>query len=279
MSYHAHILNSTSHAHIIARKDPITGDSVQENDKVVFCAACKSCFLEESWMYMNEQHCEQTKTLATVPSMPTRLVANKKTSKLIAQLLSTEINFEFMLICTIFPFLFSLFIISFLNGETYEMEIPFGYTLLVGFLCAIVAGMISFIPQSRYITGNHITDVRIFKTHIELGRERYSLSDIKQIKYQRETQVEIVDMREYYSSMNPCLLIYFNSGKFITHQLPTNDYKTIAKFIQDLEKISYFKELFLYSENKYEYDIIQNIQENSNGHIVVGEPVRLLYNT
>ncbi|WP_291723369.1 hypothetical protein [Bernardetia sp.] len=43
MSYKAHTLTS-SHSHIIGRTDPITGDTVKENDRVVFCAACKSCF-------------------------------------------------------------------------------------------------------------------------------------------------------------------------------------------------------------------------------------------
>ena len=77
MTHYAHRLNS-NHAHIISRTDPITGDVVKVNDKVVFCAACKSCFLEESWMYMNEQHCEQNRTLANVPTLPSKLIAKKK---------------------------------------------------------------------------------------------------------------------------------------------------------------------------------------------------------
>ncbi|AFM05177.1 hypothetical protein Fleli_2824 [Bernardetia litoralis DSM 6794] len=49
------------------RQDPITGDSFQMGDEIVFCAECKSAFLKESWEYMGNTHCNQEKTLEEVP--------------------------------------------------------------------------------------------------------------------------------------------------------------------------------------------------------------------
>ena len=49
------------------RKDSVTGDLIQANDEVVFCASCKSAFLKGSWEYMDRKHCGQTKTLKKVP--------------------------------------------------------------------------------------------------------------------------------------------------------------------------------------------------------------------
>ncbi|WP_291723366.1 hypothetical protein [Bernardetia sp.] len=277
MPYYAHILNSDSHAHIIARQDPITGDSVEENDKVVFCARCKSCFLEDSWLYMNEQHCDQTETLDAVPSMPMRLVAKKNTSQLIAQMFNTGIHLEVVLSFTTVLFFISFFAISFINGN-YGKELPFSIAFLIAGVGLVVSSILSSIPKMRFLFGNHPSDVRIMKTYIQLGRQQFSLEYVKQIKYQREIQIEIVDgIREYYIPLEPCLLIYFHSGDFMMHKLPTSQYKTVAKFLKELEKVSYLKELFLYSENKYEYETIQRIQANSNGHIVVGEPARLLH--
>lgn len=50
------------------RQDPITGDWIIEGDKVVICAVCKSAFLEGSWKYMGEKHCNQTQTLSQIPA-------------------------------------------------------------------------------------------------------------------------------------------------------------------------------------------------------------------
>jgi uncharacterized RDD family membrane protein YckC len=49
------------------RQDPVTGDSFEIGDKIVFCASCKSAFLIESWEYMNSKHCGQIVTLNNFP--------------------------------------------------------------------------------------------------------------------------------------------------------------------------------------------------------------------
>jgi uncharacterized RDD family membrane protein YckC len=69
MALHIHTIDAYKHRHFLAeeRTDPITGDDFQAGDKVVFCAACKSAFLLETWQYMGENHCGQSRTLPEVP--------------------------------------------------------------------------------------------------------------------------------------------------------------------------------------------------------------------
>jgi len=83
-----------------------TSDTVKENDRVVFCAVCKSCFLEESWIYMKERHCEQSQTLETVPTLPSILIAKKRSEEMIAELKNKGINFNIVSGSTILSFLF-----------------------------------------------------------------------------------------------------------------------------------------------------------------------------
>ncbi|WP_338766958.1 hypothetical protein WAF17_04860 [Bernardetia sp. ABR2-2B] len=67
--FHYHFLKERQHADFLSenRIDPITGDKIQEGDCIVICAACKSAFLEDSWNYLRQQHCDQYGTLNKIP--------------------------------------------------------------------------------------------------------------------------------------------------------------------------------------------------------------------
>ncbi|WP_375559368.1 hypothetical protein ACE193_16730 [Bernardetia sp. OM2101] len=67
--FHYHFLDEDQHSEFLSqnRIDPITGDKIYEGDCVVICAACKSAFLEESWNYLRQQHCDQYGTLNKIP--------------------------------------------------------------------------------------------------------------------------------------------------------------------------------------------------------------------
>ncbi|WP_291727557.1 DUF308 domain-containing protein [Bernardetia sp.] len=64
-----HTLEKEKHSDFLTqnRIDPITGDVLQEGDRVVICASCKSAFLADSWEYMGRRHCNQTYTLSEIP--------------------------------------------------------------------------------------------------------------------------------------------------------------------------------------------------------------------
>jgi hypothetical protein len=91
-----HKINSHLHHSFLEeeRKDAITGDLIQANDEVVFCATCKSAFFKDSWEYMDRKHCGQTKTLHSVPvSKPLLLNVSRIVPHFIT-LVNTSISFE-----------------------------------------------------------------------------------------------------------------------------------------------------------------------------------------
>ncbi|WP_027003711.1 hypothetical protein [Hugenholtzia roseola] len=67
---HLHRIDCTTHHAFLqeARQDPVTGDVIKSGDTVVFCAACKSVFLQETWEYLGNTHCHQQETLPQIPT-------------------------------------------------------------------------------------------------------------------------------------------------------------------------------------------------------------------
>ncbi|MEM6297171.1 MAG: hypothetical protein AAF740_00610 [Bacteroidota bacterium] len=66
---HTHKIDGVKHATFLreGRIDPITGERLKVSDHIVFCAACRSAFLEESWEYLEGSHCDQRNTLSDFP--------------------------------------------------------------------------------------------------------------------------------------------------------------------------------------------------------------------
>lgn len=64
-----HLLHPTKHEKFLtqSRIDPITGDTLEAGDKIVICAECKSAFHADSWAYLGNRHCNQTRTLPAIP--------------------------------------------------------------------------------------------------------------------------------------------------------------------------------------------------------------------
>jgi len=80
---HIFPLNPKTHADFLKqeRKDPITGDAFKAGDEVVFCAACRSAFLRESWEFMEGKHCNQEETLESFPKAQKALTLQKLGNK------------------------------------------------------------------------------------------------------------------------------------------------------------------------------------------------------
>ncbi len=76
----SHKINLHSHSDFLdeKRQDPITGDLIVEGDEIVFCQECKSAFLKSSWEYINENHCNQNRTLAIFPVKKTLNLKSKR---------------------------------------------------------------------------------------------------------------------------------------------------------------------------------------------------------
>ncbi|WP_375561471.1 hypothetical protein ACE193_02635 [Bernardetia sp. OM2101] len=270
MSYHSHKLNST-HSHIIGRTDPITGDTVKENDKVVFCANCQSCFLEDSWIYMNESHCEQNQTLETVPALSSKIVARKITEELIVEL---QKRVNTLILGLLFTLISLLSFGFYYDGQKATLEI--GMVMFLGSaFVGFTSGFLLSTNLFRKIIGFNKQDMRVFQNKLEIGKEIFYWKDIKQVKFQRE--MEVIPNGNYpTTSKIPTLFIYFHDETRQIKNLPTKDYATIELFLKGLAKISNFTEVYLYSEQSQEYIIIKKIKAHTKGNITVGEPFRLL---
>ncbi|WP_291727340.1 hypothetical protein [Bernardetia sp.] len=66
---HTHKIDKYLHQDFLEekRKDPITGDLIEVDSEIVFCARCKSAFFRESWEFMDRRHCGQNQTLRNFP--------------------------------------------------------------------------------------------------------------------------------------------------------------------------------------------------------------------
>lgn len=265
MLYHSHKLNST-HSHIIARKDPITGDSVKENDRVVFCAACKSCFLEDSWKYMNEQHCQQSQTLETIPALPSKIITKKRQEKMISELKDLQSLGDIQL--TLF------FIIAITSGFTFyyviETYLRVG-AIFLGFLIGIFTGMGTSVlfelllprlltsnAKFRHIVGIGKNDVRLFYTHIEMGKNSFSWNDVVQIKFQR-------------SSYSSSVLIYLKSGQLFKKDFSVYTPVELRNFLSGFEQIPRFVEIYFCSLDRNEHNLFLEIKEKSDRKIEIVE--------
>lgn len=64
-NYHTHTISRNKHRNFLKqeRRDSVTGELIKPGDKVVFCSCCKSAFLEDSWNYIGNKHCNQYGTL------------------------------------------------------------------------------------------------------------------------------------------------------------------------------------------------------------------------
>jgi len=151
MSYSVHTLNIENHSHIIGRQDGVTGDTIKANDEIVFCAACQSVFLKDSWNYMKNEHCGQSQTLDFVPSPTPKLIirkGDKSNDKLIYEVKDefrheiSRISYHFSKVTKrFFPILFALGLVLLMwyivpeeygrSGKESGLPLIFSFVILV----------------------------------------------------------------------------------------------------------------------------------------------------
>ncbi|WP_338766665.1 hypothetical protein WAF17_04280 [Bernardetia sp. ABR2-2B] len=270
MPYHTHKLNS-SHSHIIGRTDPITGDSVKENDNVVFCAVCKSCFLEDSWVYMNERHCEQSFTLEVVPALASRLIAQNKNTEVIAELIKDKIDFRFSAVVTLLSLVMLLVFFT-----TKGTNLTYGADLIwIASVVSITSLIFSSTKTFKKLTGSDSNDIRIFKNRIEIGKDSFSWSNVKQIKFQRRIVIYNTQLGNQIASNSSVLLLYFSNEKFLKTELSVISNKQGKKLLEALEEVSHFTEVLFYSESWEEFQTMKEIKSKSKGNIKIRKPKKV----
>lgn len=269
MSYHSHKL-SPIHSHIIGRTDPITSDTIKENDKVVFCLNCHSCFLEESWNYMNNRHCEQNQTLKFIPFPPPQLIAKKKAQKLIAELKDSIINPLPIFILTI--------LFGFIGYYLAEPE-KFGF-IIMGIILGILIGTLLQTTKIKKVLRLGGEEVRIYESYIETENVKFFWNEIEQIHFRRTMYVVIntKNMEEKGYSHTPKLGIRLKNGRYTEIELATKNYPSIKSFLFGLAWASQFVNISFYTEHEKEYGLIKSFDRNYQGNIEIGEPTQLVYN-
>ncbi len=267
MSYYSHQLNS-SHSHIIGRIDPITGDSIKENDSVVFCFDCQSCFLEESWNYMNNTHCRQNQTLNFVPLPVPKFIAKKKAQKLIVELKKTMISpFSSIIAIFFFTFMASIFLqLSKINS------------FVIGLFLGIWTDILIKSKKFKNFVGIKNNEIRIYETYIELEDAKFFWNEIKQIKFVRKMYVTQHKKGEEIYSYPPKLKIELKNGQHIERKLPTKNYHSTKPFLFGLAWVSQFTSIYFDTEHEKEYRLIKSFDRNYQGNIKIEEPRQLTYN-
>lgn len=247
------MINSTNSITILSsspilqenRKDPITGDLIKEDDKVVICASCKSAFLEGSWNYLGQQHCQQKETLNQIPAKQ-----NFKFVKKLEQVIFSAENYQgnTALIVAV-----PTGIISFIISTLLILNVT---DLL--WLWGVVAGLIS-IPLIFNAFQNKGVEVKETAIYFKKGfgrRVRVPIAKIKEIDflyyndfkhtYRKEGNEVTASISIPYTLK---ISISRHNSKYI--QLSEYDFnKNRAKFLDFFDRISHVSILYLISNNE-----------------------------
>ncbi|PIY10460.1 MAG: hypothetical protein COZ18_05925 [Flexibacter sp. CG_4_10_14_3_um_filter_32_15] len=268
MTYNTHKLSSQNHSHIIGRQDSVTGDAIKANDEVVFCSACQSVFLVESWEYMNQKHCNQTETLGFVPAPIPTLRAKKKTrgknndDKLIFEIGNSNIKFLYLLF--IVPVILSLVGIN-INHWVAGLFVLAAILSYIGLLTIIYTKKLKENNLIRKALRVHKNTVKVLETGIEIQNDKfYSYYEIQKIQYiNKSTWDFLVNLSEKY------IAIYLKNGEVITQKLPSKRYEQNKPFLFALAWAAQFTELHFYTEVQQELGLVKSIERNYAGKILV----------
>ncbi len=255
MSYHSHQLNSASHSHIIGRTDPITGDTIEENDKVVFCLSCQSCFLEESWNYINNSHCKQTDTLFFAPYIPTQLVAKRKKADNSEPLLSKN-SISILLILFFYGMYGSS--IYFLLEDFLLFKDRILSSMLIGIFPAFLSVMGITSNKFKQFIGikkPKETDIYIIEEGLQINDTLFVWSNIEKIEYQRT-------VKEGNSFTSAKIKICLKNGNTVQEKFDTKSPEHQKSFLLALAWASEHTKVEFYTENQQEYALLISVEKN-----------------
>ncbi|WP_375560706.1 hypothetical protein ACE193_23930 [Bernardetia sp. OM2101] len=276
MNYKSHKLNSQNHSHIIGRQDSVTGDTIKPNDEVVFCSACQSVFLVESWEYMNQKHCNQTETLGFVPTpIPTLRAKKKARGKNNDDKLIFEIgNSNILYLLFIVPVILSLVGIN-INHWVASLFILAAIFSYVGLLIIIYTKKLKENKLIRKALRVHKNTVKVLETGIELQNDKfYSYYEIQKIEYVKKKNLDFS-----FKQTDIYLNLYLKNGEVIKQELPSKSYENTKSFLFALAWAAQFTEIHYYTRDKKEIGIAKSIQRNYTGRIIASRNYTQIENT
>lgn len=238
------------------------------NDTVVFCAACQSVFLMESWEYMDGKHCHQFETLTSIPQPPSTFFAKKK----------KKFNFEFFedsstekLQVVLTTILGTGLMLGF--SKLFHSNYFYIYTtcaLILSILGGLLAKTKSF--REAFVTNNKT--IKITEDGIELkGEDFYFFHEIDKLEYVKTLGAVY---RHEDNFMNATRIIPTNSlyivrkNKLtIQHKLPKKSYLETEKFLLALARSSHLVKVNFHSEYKKEQELLKRIENEYKEKILI----------
>ncbi|WP_338767215.1 hypothetical protein WAF17_05380 [Bernardetia sp. ABR2-2B] len=276
MNYNTHKLNPKNHSHIIGRQDSVTGDTIKSNDEVIFCSACQSVFLKESWEYMDTQHCNQRETLGFVPTPIPTLRAKKKVrgknsdDKLIFEIGNSNINFLYLLfIIPVVLFTLSININNWIGGLVF-LAVP-----MSGIVLFTVIEKLEESKLIRKFLRVYKNTVKVLETGIELQNDKfYSYYEIQKIEYIKKKNLDFS-----FKQTDLCLNLHLKNGEIIKQELASKSYENTKPFLFALAWAAQFTEIHYYTKDKKEIGIAKSIERNYTGKILARKNYLQIENT
>ncbi len=273
-----HKLNIENHSHIIGRQDGITGDSIKEDDEVVFCAACQSVFLKDSWKYMSGKHCDQFRTLRFMPEpTPNLIIRNgiKITENVIFEFKNEFLSQINELIKLVVPFamrniflLLASVVIAlmwiFIPNDAYNGQ-KTEYTLFLSVIILFVSHY--FKPmwtetRSKELENldfiNTNSGLKILETGIILGKNFHNYNQIQKVTTSK-------------SEKKHKFTIELKDNSKFTKDFSLKNYERTKPFYLALAWTAQFVEVHFQAEDKREQRLLRRIEQNYAGRIFIAE--------
>lgn len=259
MTYHTHQLNFQNHSHVIARQDSITGDSIKTDDEVVFCSICQSVFLKESWEYMKNTHCNQNETLDFVPTQQ-QMQAKENASLFKVSISNRDFQQSIIILgvvvgmaVLVVPLLFSS------ADETWKKA-----TILFT-TATILFGLLLLVYQEKKNLIKNSVFIKIVGKEIVLHSEVYKDEPILRIEYKSENTSVGRVLR-----MVKLLRVYSDKEKYNEYFLDLEiQYPYNINFLRNLMQVSEFAPITFYTEDKKEYQFLDEKKEEYEGNIIL----------
>ncbi|WP_375560856.1 hypothetical protein ACE193_24690 [Bernardetia sp. OM2101] len=267
MNYNTNKLNTQNHSHIIDKQDSFTEDTIKANDEVVFCGACQSVFLKESWEYMDKKHCSQTETLAFVPIQEKEIKAEKKEYLLFEitpNIKKYRQSIIFSYVCLFFCTLAAIVVaFKLLTNENLEItEKIIGLSLIPLYEIGTILGLRNFNKNAK--KGCHIgmIPLQLYQKKVIVFDKLYKWEELEGIAYKANIDT-IVDKTNV-----PNKLEIYVKNEILAINLPSK-YPHNTKFLTKLMQISEHTKVDFYTEDKKEYQFLEDQKEEYEGNIIL----------
>ncbi len=179
-----HKLKKERHKDFLSQEriDPVTGDLLEANDKIVICGACDSAFLVDSWKYIGKKHCNQSSTLKQIPKnelltidkVSISLNVNIEVETVPARKAIEEANAMIAL-----PFYIVFFLFFLINGSNSDLAF---LPILFYFVSYFFSWIITNYEKSLHLRGKFIS----FKKNKD--ESKILLSSLKNVRCYKPTR-------------------------------------------------------------------------------------------